>query len=48
MVCDIIVVTTSVEILIWTVMSNISADMLEISVDDYILKVFNYSEYLVK
>ena len=29
-------------------MSNVSADMLEISVDDYILKVFNYSEYLVK
>ncbi|XP_067936157.1 phosphatidylinositol 4-phosphate 3-kinase C2 domain-containing subunit alpha-like [Watersipora subatra] len=40
-------VTTSIEILIWNVMSNISGNFLEVSVDDYILKVFNCSEYLV-
>jgi len=42
------VVTTSIESILWNVMSRVSTDFLSVSVDDYILKVFAYSEYLLK
>jgi len=41
-------VTTTAELVIWTVMSNVNEDILEVQVDDYILKVFGLSEFLNK